>query len=461
MVLKSFFLNILIRIILITLTCFALVKVMDRLDREYLFSFAGIAALLLLQVILLARYVNRTNRDLARFFSAVKNEGSTLVFNEIRDSAGYRSLYRSLNEVSDLIDKTRTDTARNSLFLANLVNHVGVGLVGFDPEGRVELINQAACGFLGVHVLDNLHKLPKRKGCDLGGKMLELKPGKPELVRVVCEPEKEVRFGTIQKLLLKKETIKSDKRVVNLVSIQNIITELDRNELDSWQKLIRVLTHEIMNSLSPVISLTRTITKYFTGEDDHTPLLSGEITDRIIEKTLSGMDTIRDTGEGLINFVSKYRKLTRLPQPVFTRFTIASLFERVKELMEEWGAGGTTRIEHEVDPPGLELSADASLLEQVLINLVSNSVEAINKAEKGRITLRAFEGEEAIFLQVEDNGPGIPGDIIENIFVPFFTTKETGSGIGLSLARQIMLLHEGSITAHSVPGEKTVFTLMF
>ena len=434
---------------------------MQQLDREYIFSFVGIILLLLFQVILLTRFVNKTNRDLAHFLSAVKNEDSTLVFDEMRENVTYRNLYKSLNELREVINNARADSIKKSLFLTNLVNHVGVGLLIFDSQGNVEMINHAAREILGVYSLNSIHNLQKSKGYDLSEIILRLKPGKPELIRVSREYEKDHEFGQIQRLLLKKDIIKSEEKLINLVSLQNIITELERNELDSWQKLIRVLTHEIMNSVSPVISLTKTISKYFTRQDNITPLLSGAITDQIIEKTISGLDTIRDTGEGLMDFVSKYRRLNQLPQPVFVQFTIISLFDSVKQLMGEGTDFKNITIDFEVDQSDLKLCADTKQLEQLMINLIKNSVEAIKDTKDGRILLRAFKREDNTFLQVEDNGPGIPGDIIDNIFVPFFTTKDTGSGIGLSLSRQIMLLHEGTITVHSVPGLKTVFTLKF
>ena len=162
-----------------------------------------------------------------------------------------------------------------------------------------------------------------------------------------------------------------------------------------------------------------------------------------------------------MDFVSKYRRLNQLPQPVFVQFTIISLFDSVKQLMGEGTDFKNITIDFEVDQSDLKLCADTKQLEQLMINLIKNSVEAIKDTKDGRILLRAFKREDNTFLQVEDNGPGIPGDIIDNIFVPFFTTKDTGSGIGLSLSRQIMLLHEGTITVHSVPGLKTVFTLKF
>lgn len=461
MVLKNFFLNVVIRVILITITCFVLIRVLQQLDREYIFTFIGVGLLLLLQIMLLIRFVNRTNRDLTNFLSAVRNEDSTLVFDEIRKNVSYRNLYKSLNNLREVINNARAESIKKNLFLNNLVNHVGVGLIIFDSEGNVEMINHAAREILGVHSVNSIHHLHKRKEYDIPETLLRLKPGKPELIRVARENKDDHEFGQVQKLLLKKEIIKSEEKVFNLVSLQNIITELERNELDSWQKLIRVLTHEIMNSVSPVISLTKTISKYFTGEDNQTPLPSGEITDRIIDKTISGLDTIRDTGEGLMDFVSKYRRLNQIPQPVFTRFTIISLFDSVKQLMGETKEIKNITIDVDIDPPDLMLLADAKQLEQVMINLIKNSVEAINDFKNGRIILRAFSKEDNTFIQVEDNGHGIPGDILDNIFVPFFTTKDKGSGIGLSLSRQIILLHEGTISVHSVPDVKTVFTLMF
>jgi len=410
---------------------------------------------------LLARYVNRTNRDLTRFLSAVKNEDSSLVFNEIQDNPAYRSLHKSLNDLKEVINSAREDGVKKSLFLTNLIDHVGVGLIIFDSEGNVEMKNHAAREILGINSLKNIHDLYKGKDLDLPEILLRLKPDKPELVRIVRKSEENYEVGQIQKVLLKKDIIKSEEQIINLVSMQNIITELERNELDSWQKLIRVLTHEIMNSVSPVISLTKTISTYFTRQEKITPVQSAAIDDQIIEKTLSGLDTIKETGERLMDFVSKYRRLNQLPKPEFVEFTITSLFDNVTQLMGEGTDIKKFTIDTDIDPPGLTLFADMAQMEHLLVNLIKHSVEAIGGTENGTIVLRAFRRDVNIFLQVEDNGPGIPGDIIDSIFIPFFSTKDTGSGIGLSLSRQIMLLHGGTIEVNSVPGLKTVFTLKF
>ena len=342
MVLKNFFLNVLIRIILISITCFILIRILEQLDKEYIFSFAGIALLLVVQIILLTRFVNRTNRDLARFLSAVRNEDSAIVFDEFKENVTYRDLYKSLNDLGGVINDARAESTKKNLFLENLVNHVGVGLVIFDAEGNVEMVNRAAKEILGVHSLKNIHHLQKGDKSDLSETIINLRPEKPELIRKARSSDEVYEFGQLQRILLKKDIIKSEGKTISLVSLQNIVTELERNELDSWQKLIRVLTHEIMNSISPVISLTKTISKYFTGRESKNPIPSAEVTDRIIEKTLSGLDTIKDTGEGLMDFVTKYRELSQLPKPEFTRFNIHSLFRNVKQLMGRRQPGTTS-----------------------------------------------------------------------------------------------------------------------
>ena len=180
MVLKNFFLNVLIRIILISITCFILVVVLQKLDREYIFLFTGISLLLLAQIMMLTRFVNKTNRNLSHFLSAVKSGDSNIVFGEMHENATYRNLYKSLNDLREVINKERAESTKKSLFLENLVNHVGVGLVIFDSEGNVEMINHAAKDILGIHSLKNIHHLQKKNGDDLSEKIIRLKPGKPE-----------------------------------------------------------------------------------------------------------------------------------------------------------------------------------------------------------------------------------------------------------------------------------------
>jgi two-component system, NtrC family, nitrogen regulation sensor histidine kinase NtrY len=264
----------------------------------------------------------------------------------------------------------------------------------------------------------------------------------------------------LQSVLVKATELKFESNVIKLVSFQDITNELDKKELDSWQKLIRVLTHEIMNSISPITSLTSVISGYFKNKDNLTQVQPETINQQIISKTLSGLNTIEETGKGLLDFVDKYRSLTSLPKPNLSKFTIDSLFFKCKLLMES-NISNNIKIITSVYPEDISIEADYAQVEQILINLIKNAVEAISGKENGIIQLKAFYSEEGSIIQVEDNGIGISNDIIEDIFVPFYTTKENGSGIGLSLSKQIMQNHNGTILVNSTPNIGSKFILKF
>jgi signal transduction histidine kinase len=263
----------------------------------------------------------------------------------------------------------------------------------------------------------------------------------------------------LQSILIKATELKFESNIIKLVSFEDITNELDKKELSSWQKLIRVLTHEIMNSISPITSLTSVISGYFK-KDNENPMLPEKINPQIIAKTLSGLNTIEETGKGLLGFVDKYRSLTSLPTPNLSKFNVDSLFQKCKLLMEST-IPDNIKIVTNVTPKDIALTADVAQVEQILINLIKNATEAFGNKKKGTIHLKAFQGEGNIIIQVEYNGAGIPDDVIDNIFVPFFTTKENGSGIGLSLSRQIMQNHHGTISVNSLPQKGTKVTLKF
>jgi nitrogen fixation/metabolism regulation signal transduction histidine kinase len=421
----------------------------------------GIVILLIIQVILLVLYVNKTNRDLTRFLIAAARGDSLPVFDSQRKNTSYLKFHESLNEVRELISDARTESAMKNQLLHDVINHVEVGMVICNREGEVEMINRSASEIIGISSVTSLHEPKDKNKARIFSVLSQLKPGQPKLIKVTKPKETSPVPGQIQKILAKKLIIKSDEQEFNLISLQNISTELDRNELDSWQKLIRVLTHEIMNSISPVISLTKTLSGYFTSHNDMDQPRFTHNTAETIKKTLSGLDTIRDTGEGLLNFVRNYRSLTRLPQPVFYDIAAKSIFSQLKHLVDEIKDYRNITITYEINPLDLIILADSKQIEQVLINLIINSMEAIGESNQGTINLKAFQRDEKSYIQVIDDGPGIPDDILDNIFVPFFTTKETGSGIGLSLCRQIMLLHEGTLSVSTEPGIGTIITLEF
>jgi signal transduction histidine kinase len=318
--------------------------------------------------------------------------------------------------------------------------------------GKVDIYNKAARKYFNVQQPQQLSSL-KLNNDELFEIINTIKPGQEILHKMKIE-------NLLQSILVKATELKFENNKIKLVSLQDITNELDKKELESWQRLIRVLTHEIMNSISPITSLTGVISGYFKKKGDDSPIPLENIDRQIVSKTLSGLNTIEETGKGLLDFVDKYRSLTSLPKPDFCRFTIESLFSKCKLLMES-SISENIIITTSVNPEEISIIADYAQIEQTLINLIKNAVEAINGKESGTIHLNAFNSDEGTFIQVEDNGIGIPRDIIEDIFVPFYTTKKNGSGIGLSLSKQIMKNHDGTISVNSEPDKGSVFTLKF
>jgi len=433
---KSLFSAVLFRIILIIISSFVFVSVIPYLHKEYYLSLAGIGILIVYQVY------------------SVRNEDSSLIYSDDYDGKIFGSLSSSLNELNITIGEMRRRNARQSLFLNNLVEHVGVGLISYTIDGNVEIYNNAAKKLLQINQLSSIHdisiKYPELCTC-----ILELQPYNHQLIKVMTKQS--VLF-----LSLKLSKFKSEEKTLNLLSIQNIRGELEQNELDSWQKLIRVLTHEISNSVSPITSLANTIKRYFIRKDSGSVITIDELDDTLLHKTVDSLDTIETTGRGLIDFVDKYRSLTALPQPKFEIFRIRDLFDKLQILLTDEVDSNAIVLEFNSSPNTLELTADFGLLEKVLINLIKNSFQALEKFSDGRIIVRAYKNiESRVSITITDNGVGIPSNIIEDIFIPFYTTKNSGSGIGLSLSRQIMRLHSGTITVSSMPNETTVFTLVF
>jgi signal transduction histidine kinase len=245
-----------------------------------------------------------------------------------------------------------------------------------------------------------------------------------------------------------------------LYSISDIKAELEENELDSWQKLIRVMTHEIMNSIAPITSLSNTLTRIFIKNND--PLPAHEVTEKHISNIIHGLEVIENTGKGLMRFVEDYRKLTKIPTPVFKPILINNWLNAIRLLMknrldeENVNLRITKKGSHE------ELIGDEKLLNQVMINIINNAIDALKSVEHKKIIISVSENTMGrLKISISDNGKGIPPEEIEKLFIPFYTTKENGSGIGLSLSRKIMRLHRGSISVFSQPGDQTTFVLSF
>ena len=452
MVLNKFFINVLIRITLIALSCVALGIILQHLDRGYYFTLAGIIFLIVLQTWLMVNQVNKTNADLEKFFSSVQDHDTSVRFSENAMNSSFKKLHDRMNSLNSVIQNAKIENERTSHFLQSVVDHVDIGLLSFDMNGSIGIYNRAAKRYLDVQQPWQLSSF-KTINDEMFKIINTIKPGQEILHKINID-------NLLQSILIKAAELKYENSVIKLVSFQDITNELDKKELDSWKRLIRVLTHEIMNSISPITSLTSVISGYFRKKDDEIPVPPEKIDHQIVSKTLSGLNTIEETGKGLLDFVDKFRSLTSLPKPNLSKFTIDSLFRKCKLLMES-NIPDNIKIIASVYPEDIVLVADYAQVEQVLINLIKNASEALSDKNNGTIHLKAFYGDGGILIQVEDNGIGISGDSIEDIFVPFYTTKENGSGIGLSLSKQIMQNHNGTISVNSAPNMGSKFTLKF
>jgi signal transduction histidine kinase len=450
MAFNRFRLIIVVRLLFLVATLVLIVLLL--LGTERYTTLALVGAVAVGQFISLVQYMDRSNRQLARFLDSIQHEDYTQTFEKTEGDPSFQELNDAFKAVMEKIRETRTEREHQRRYLQTVIQHVGIGLVAFRPDGYVELANNAVRGILRVHRLKNIQALESFSP-DLVETLMNMRSGEKKLVRVQL-PDDQLQ------LALAATVFKQREQRYTLVTIQDIRMELEEKEMEAWQKLTRVLTHEIMNSVTPIASLTSTVSRML-GETDgpgHVPALDEET----VEDIRAALNSIQRRSEGLLHFVETYRSLTRIPRPNFQIFKVHELFDRVERLLMPQLEEKSIPLQVEVVPPNLTLTADPDLMEQVLLNLLLNAVQALDSAGTPRIWLSALlDSGGRVNIIVRDNGPGILDEVLEKIFIPFFTTKRTGSGIGLSLSRQIMRLHGGIISARSRPNEGATFTLRF
>jgi nitrogen fixation/metabolism regulation signal transduction histidine kinase len=404
-----------------------------------------VGLLIVFQVVAMIFYVDRTNRVLNNFLESIRYSDFTRTFQVESLDSSFDKLKKSFNEVIKDFQAVRAEKEENYFYLQTVIQHIGIALIAFQRDGKVELINNATKKLFQVRTLHNVQGL-REFSPDIVQKLLTIKHGENTLVRVREKDD-------LLQLAIYATEFRIHNRSIMLVSIKNIQQELDEKEMESWQKLIRVLTHEIMNSITPISSLSSTIMQLIQNIIDSLEAQNVEQDDtESLKEVEQALQTIHKRTDGLLHFVNTYRNLTKIPTPNFTIFKVSHLLNNIRELHEKEIKEKGITCKVIVEPESLELSADEHLIEQVLINLVKNAIHALEKRGNPRIEIKAFLNRRGrITIQVTDNGKGILPDVLDKIFIPFFTTKPQGSGIGLSLSRQIMRLHRGSINAYSEP----------
>jgi signal transduction histidine kinase len=373
-----------------------------------------------------------------------------LTYKRKRSGKTFEHLYDQLERINEHIQKIKIDLYNQEAFNKLIISQVDIGIIVVDQHGTVKLLNEAALTLLDLKVFTNMKQLNKIQG-DLKELIVKMEPESSKTIKLVINDK-------ICQILFRVNIYKRQDEFFKLISFQDIKKELDIKEMESWQKLIRILTHEITNSIGPINSTIDTISGFFVDDETSMTRKADRLDQKTIDNAVKGIGIIKDRSEGLLDFVQKFRDLTLIPKPGIAKISLRDMFTSMQLLLQEDHKGKDVNLSIDIDPENLMLLADRSLIEQVLINLLRNAIEAGGKT----LNLKAMaEDGGCVIIRVQDDGRGIDEDTIENIFIPFYTTKSDGSGIGLSLSREIMRMHNGSISVISSPGKGSEFEMVF
>jgi nitrogen fixation/metabolism regulation signal transduction histidine kinase len=446
---RIFFWNVLVRVGLIISTSFVFVWLIESLAFEWLFTLMAGSILIVVQVILLTRYVLKLSKVMEQFIDVVGNEDSP----EIRFSTG-RTLFRKLEErantIKEGIQARRLEKEKDDRILISAINSADFGLLCSSSGGEVLFANEAAAGMISFSELKHLDQI-RSFNKKIWETLSQLSPGSPRVVRL--NPVSGQKDGPVSDRLvsIRLKELKIFDETYRLFSLQDIQEELHKNESDSWQKIIRVLTHEIMNAVAPMLSLTKSLqTRLNTSKEPE------------LGKIADGLAMIESTGKGLVDFTEEYRRLSLLPLPKKERMNLTNAIKGILLLFEKEARDKDIQVSTKFETRSAEIYADPQQFEMVMINLLKNAIESFEEGSKHRrIVIHTELRGNRIVVTVEDTGCGIPIQMLDQVFVPFFSTKEKGSGIGLALSRQILNNHEAFIQLNSRPDEGTRVSLIF
>jgi nitrogen fixation/metabolism regulation signal transduction histidine kinase len=464
MILRNFRFNIIIRVLFLNITILGVIWLIFRTN--YYITTGSLILVALLQVGLLIGYAERTNTMFIKFLNAIRYDDFSQTYTIKGLGQSFNDLNREFNKVMQKFQEIRAEKEAQYHYLKTIVQHIAIGLIVLDENEDVQLINNSAKKLLNTNDLANLKQLSAELSA---------------FVAYIRQPESTEREliklrgnDQILHLAVRTTSVKLMGDTFRIISIQDIQSELEEKEMEAWQNLIRVLTHEIINSVTPIASLASTIDEdlsfHLTNLNEQAKNLAGEAHyivpkeqfQESVEEVHYAIKTIQRRSEGLIRFVKDFRSLTKVPMPNLQSLDFKDIANSILFLLKEEFKKNQIQFELRVEPANLQVIADPQLLEQVLINLLKNACHAVEGKAVKKIALSAhLDSMSKVVVEIEDNGSGISEEAMKNIFIPFFTTKKTGSGIGLSLSRQVMRLHGGSISVQSELGIGTTFTLRF
>ena len=408
--------------------------------KEFWFSASFICLLLLITIVSIIQYQNHKQRIIKKLITAIQYSDFSISFNPQGKKGIEKSTALAMEQALAKFRDRIHALEETQLYQHTLLSTIDSGLIVLNQEHQIEWCNQAALRELRLKSLQHISDLGTIQA-ELPHILLNLKAGEIKVVSLEQD-------GNLRNMAFNSILFQAKNRTLSLISLKNIHTVLENKEIESWQKLISVLTHEIMNSMAPIISLSETLLERE---------MPATISDKNTSVTQQVLQTIHRRSKGLLEFIQNYRKLSRIPKPVFSQIHIAELFSDLQKLH----ASSNIQYQFNCTPASIQISADRTQLEQILINLIRNAEEACAETASPQIKITAYSKQGNLIISVQDNGAGIIPEAKDKIFVPFFTTKTSGSGIGLTLCKQIMALHNGNIKVNSTPEKGSCFELVF
>ena len=449
---KKFSIQVIIRVLIILTLALLISYFYFKQDRlQLVFTFFVIICLLIIAVTELIWFVTKTNRELSKFILSIKYSDFSVYFPEEKKKGYLSELYQAFNLIIDSFKKLSGEKHLQYELLQLIVSQVKLGIICTNGKNEIVLMNMAAENQLGIFKTKTWPQLSK-KADSFTSKIDELSQGGSNIIDFKTATESKQLFVQVGHSKLFDEPHR-------IITFHDVRQEIEQKESEAWIRLIRILNHEIMNSVTPISSLSETILMILGSEEDQDNW--DHLNKEHFSDVVRSVKTIKSRSEGLFNFVTEYRKLTRIPAPKKEDILVSELLQNVEQLWKTELEKSQIKFSIKLSEENLSISVDPTLIEQVLINLVKNSIQALEKTTNPELIISAFKTEDIINILIKDNGAGIPSTIINDIFVPFYTTKEKGSGIGLSLSRQIMRMHGGTITVQSIQNKETVFSLRF
>jgi len=447
---NSYFANVISRLVFLLATFIGVAYLLVNTSRFFTVFF--LSALAIIQIISLIFFLNKTNRNLARFLLALTEEDTSVIAWKDRIEHTFQGLHHSFSSVNEEIQRIRLENEKGSILLQNIIDHIHTGIFAVNEDGLIELVNKEALKIFDINGLKKLQDLDRLQD-GLADEFSNLRYDSGNILNLSLVDDEQMP------VMVQVSAFKLGNQKLKLYSLQGVKNELEANEIESWQKLTRVLAHEIANSVTPISTLGAGIHRKLSQvslEKDGGMHIPGNAAADLLQSS----ELISQRGNALVEFVDHYKSFSRLPDPVMVWADLSQLFKNVSRYFSDELKQSGISLSIEVSDELREIHADPNLMEQAMINLVRNAIYALMGHTDGLITLRGkLEGRNEVILEISDNGPGISPPIQSQVFIPFFTTKQKGTGIGLSIVKKILNMHGGSIHFQTWEGGGTTFII--